>query len=205
MSRNPHHRVFRFSLRAIFMVVALVALGMAWVHSARKQRDAAEQVYDSNPSATLLYDYQVADDGRLAESSEPPGPAWLRERLGVDYLSDVVGVDLFYATDADLAEIARLPELRRLYLARAVDVTDAGLAHLEGLQQLRLLILDDADQVTDQGLRSIGRLKSLVLVELDQGRRMTPAGIEQLKRDLPGCRILIHNEAESQGLALSTR
>jgi hypothetical protein len=127
----------------------------------------------------------------LNDSLIPPGPKWLRERCGVDLFSSIAGADLFYATDADLARLARLPNLRRLHLARSVDVTDVGLKHLEKLRHLKLLVLDDADQVTDRGLRSLGRLKSLKLLQLDLGRRMTRAGIEQLKRDLPNCRVEI--------------
>lgn len=175
----------------MLILVALVALVLGWVHSARDQRQAAARLQKSNPSAALVYDYEVGVDGRLKRSAKPPGPGWLRERWGVDYLATVVGADMFYATDADLQYLARLPNLRRLNLARSVDVTDAGLAHLEGLKHLKLLVLDDADQVTDRGLRSLGRLKRLAHLRLDVGRRMTPAGIEQLKRDLPSCRIEI--------------
>ena len=193
MRESPfNRRRFRFSLRAMLVVVALVGLVLGWVHGARFQKQAAARVRESNPSATLLYDYEVDVDGRLMESSAPPGPEWLRERLGVDCFSSVVGANLFYATDADLECLVRLPNLRRLCLERSVDVTDAGLKHLEGFKNLKLLVLDDADQVTDEGLRSLGRLKSLALLQLDLGRRMTPAGIEQLKRDLPNCRIEIY-------------
>jgi len=190
-SLYTRHR-FRFSLRAMLVVVALVGLVLGWVHGARFQKQAAARVRESNPSATLLYGYEVDVDGRLQESPQPPGPEWLRERLGVDYLSSVVGADMFYATDADLKCLRRLPNLRRLNLARSIDVTDAGLKHLKGLKKLKLLVLDDADQVTDEGLRSLGHLKSLALLQLDLGRRMTPQGIERLKRDLPNCRIEIH-------------
>lgn len=183
---------FRFSLRAMLVLVTLVGLVLGWVHSARDQRQAATRLQKSNPNAVVLYDYEVGADGRLKESSAPPGPEWLRERLGVDYLSSVVGADMFYATDADLKCLRRLPNLRRLNLTRSIDVTDAGLKHLEGLKKLKLLVLDGADQVTDEGLRSLGRLKSLALLQLDLGRRMTPAGIEELKRSLPNCRIEIH-------------
>jgi hypothetical protein len=188
----------------MLVVVALVGVVLGWVHGARFQRQAATHVQESNPSATLLYDYEVGADGRLKELSAPPGPEWLRERLGVDYFSSVVGADLFYATDADLACLRRLPNLRRLYLARSVDVTDAGLKHLEGLKNLKLLVLDDADQVTDEGLRTLGRLKSLAILQLDLGRRMTPAGIDQLKRDLPGCRIdVLDAQPDREPLALA--
>jgi hypothetical protein len=203
MTQSNDKRRLRFSLRALLVVVAVVGLALAWVHSARFQGQMAEQVAQSNPSVTLLYDYEVDADGRLVEKPQPPGPAWLRERAGVDYLSSVVGADMFYATDADLECVARLPKLRRLYLERAVDVTDAGLKQLEGLHHLKLLVLDDADQVTDEGLRSLGRLKSLAILQLDFGRSMTPAGIEQLKRDLPNCRIDVF-DAEAQEQPLGT-
>lgn len=206
MSRSPHNcRRFRFSLRAMLVVMAMVGLVLGWVHAARFQKQAAALVEQSNPSATLLYDYEVDANGRLNDASAPPGPEWLGERLGVDYFSSVVGADMFYATDADLECVARLPNLRRLYLERSVDVTDAGLKHMQGLKNLKLLVLDDADQVTDEGLRTLGRLKSLAILQLDLGRRMTPAGIEQLKRDLPNCRIEVlgGERQDSQQLALA--
>lgn len=193
MGRTSLHfdRRFRYSLRFLLIVVALVGVAFGWVHRGREQRQAAQRLRELNRGATVFYDYQVGADGRLTDSSESLAPAWLGERFGADYFSSVVGADLAYATDADLECLVRLPNLRRLYLARSVDVTDAGLAHLAKLKQLKLLVLDDADQVTDAGLRTLGRLKSLALLQLGLGRRMTPAGIEQLKRDLPNCRVEI--------------
>jgi hypothetical protein len=188
---TSNRRVFRFSLRAMLIVVAIAGLVFAWVHSAREQRQVADALRRSNPSARVLYDERVADDGEL-QTSAPSGPAWLRDRLGVDYVSSVAGADMFYATDDDLAHLERLPNLRRLYLERAVDVTDAGLEHLLALKRLKFLVLDDAEQVSDEGLRTLARLKSLAVLHLDLGRRMTPAGIEHLKRSLPHCRIEIH-------------
>jgi hypothetical protein len=66
---------------------------------------------------------------------------------------------------------------------------------------LKLLVLDDADQVTDAGLRTIGRMKSLTRLQIDLGRRMTPAGIDQLKRDLPNCRIEVVDDSQRDVLA----
>lgn len=196
MSDRPkNRRLLRFSLRALLIGVALVGLVFTWVHSARYQRQAAAGLRTSNPSAAVLYDDQVDAEGEL-NASQPSSPTWLQERLGVDYFSSVVGADMFYATDDDLAHLVRLPNLRRLYLERSVDVTDAGLRHLQGLKHLKLLVLDDADQVSDEGLRTLSRLKNLASLHLDLGRRMTRAGIEQLKKSLPKCRIEIHRPDE---------
>jgi hypothetical protein len=187
-------RPFRFSLRAVLILVAVVALVMGWVHDVRERHATAMRVRTSNPGAVLLHDHQVTREGHVQ-----PTPAWWNWD---EYLADVAGADLSYPTDEELKTLSRLTSLRRLYLARAVDVTDAGLAHLERLTRLRLLVLGDADQVTDAGLRSLGRLKSLTFLKLDLGRRMTPAGIEQLKRDLPHCRIEIDDDASGDDLAV---
>jgi hypothetical protein len=187
----------------MFAVLAAFALVMGWVYRARQQRELKARVTKSNPSATLLYDHQVGSDGRLAATPEEPGPRWLRERAGIDYLANIAGVELFYPTNADLQHVARLPRLRRLYLARAVDVTDAGLAHLTGLTRLKLLVLEDADQVTDAGLDAIGRIKSLEILELVPGRQMTPAGIGRLKRALPHCTIRIQGDTANPPLVLA--
>jgi hypothetical protein len=200
MPQLSANRRFRFSLRAVLVAIALAALALGWVHSVRQEREAAARVQKSNPGAVLLHDAQVTADGELRSA-----PARWHDRFGTQYFARVAGADLMYPTDSELAQLARLPNLRRLYLVRAVDVTDAGLAHLEGLQNLKLLVLDDADQVTDAGLRSIGRLKCLARLELDLGRRMTPAGIAQLKRDLPHCRMEICAEEVPQSFALSAR
>ena len=54
------------------------------------------------------------------------------------------------ATDADVAECWKLPELTMLHLS-GTQVTDAGLVHLKGLSQLTWLYLPDT-QVTGAGV-----------------------------------------------------
>ncbi len=127
-------RYSRFSLRALLVLVALSAFAFAWVQRAHYQHMAVEQLLKSNPSAVVLYEYQVNPDGSLIQNGTPPGPKWLRERLGTDFVSDVAGVDMLYATNADLKSVARFPHLRRLHLERTVDVTDAGLKNLKSLR-----------------------------------------------------------------------
>jgi hypothetical protein len=109
--------------------------------------------------------------------------------VGIDYLSSVAGVELFYATDADIDCLMPLPALRRLSLDRSIDLTDAGLAQVARLKHLKRLALNEADQITDDGLQSLARLTNLVELHIDLGRHMTPAGIERLRKTLPRCRI----------------
>ena len=56
-------------------------------------------------------------------------------------------------TDTDLAILARVPELKQLWLSRT-QVTDAGLVHLAGLPELDLLYLSET-QVSDQGVSQL--------------------------------------------------
>jgi hypothetical protein len=66
-----------------FMV--LVAAGSSWLgvkmKQARRQREAVEAIVKLGGGAK--YDYELRSDGK------PPGPAWLREFLGLDFLADV--------------------------------------------------------------------------------------------------------------------
>jgi hypothetical protein len=191
-------RASQFTLRTLLAATAVVALAMGWVHSARSQRQAREALLLSNPAAVVLYGNQVADDGKLTLNAPPSAPRWLRERVGIEYLSSVVGVELFYATDADVECLVRLSALRRLSLDRSIDLTDAGLATLAQLQGLKCLALNEADQITDDGLQSLARLTNLVALHIDLGRHMTPAGIERLRKSMPRCQISVGGETVAE-------
>ena len=82
----------------------------------------------------------------LADRWEPYGR--LFDRLAGVHLGDT-------ATDADLAHLSGLTELRALYLYDT-QVTDAGLVHLAGLTKLRGLSLSDT-RATDAGVAELRR------------------------------------------------
>ena len=54
-------------------------------------------------------------------------------------------------TDAHLALLKELPEVRSLFINLA-NITDAGLAHLSGLTELRVLMISESDKITNSGL-----------------------------------------------------
>ncbi len=194
---RPRVRAPQFTVRTLLAATAIVALAMGWVHAARGHRQAREALLLSNPAAAVLYGYQLDAEGRLTLDAPPAAPERLRSLLGIDYLSNVAGVELFYATDADIECLVRLPVLRRLSLDRSIDLTEAGLARLARLRQLRSLALNEADQISDDGLQSLASLTNLVELHIDLGRRMTPSGIERLRRSLPHCRISTSGDASA--------
>ncbi len=85
-------------------------------------------------------------------------------------------------TDADLARLRSLPQLKRLYLA-GTQITDANLATLSGLSQLRELALIDT-AVTDAGLEHLKGLHVLKELSLKH-TRVTEQGIKRLRSALP--------------------
>jgi hypothetical protein len=182
---------FRFGLRTFLLAVLVAALALAYVSSVREQREAMRSARASNPSMTLLYEYQLDAAGHLNRDGQPPGPEWLRERAGIDALSSIAGADMFYPTDADMSELARFPNLRRLVMERSIDLTDAGMKSIGGLKALEYLVMGEAEQVTDAGLLELTRLKRLKELRMDEGRAMTTAGIEALKARMPWCCIRV--------------
>ena len=89
-------------------------------------------------------------------------------------------------TDAGLAAIASLPNLRVLHLEKT-PVGDAGLVHLKGLAGLEYLNLYGT-QVTDAGLAHLEGLKNLKNVYLWQSK-VTDAGADKLRKALPNAKI----------------
>ncbi len=184
--------------------MALAGFAFAWVGRAHYQQRSVAQLVTSNPSAVVLYEYQVNADGSLNKDGLPPGPAWLRDWLGIDFMSDVAGLEMLYATNVDLECVARFPHLRRLHLERTVDVTDEGLQHLKSLRYLRWLVLGEANQVTDAGLQTLAKLKRLKVLRMDFARHMTAVGVEELKESLPNCEVEIRADPDEPLDKLST-
>lgn len=63
-------------------------------------------------------------------------------------------------TDADIAEIAKLPALNELEIV-ADKLTDAGLAALARIRNLQVLHLEGTAQMTDEGLKALATLPRL--------------------------------------------
>ena len=89
-------------------------------------------------------------------------------------------------TDAGLKEVAKLTQLKGLYL-EGTEITDVALKEVAKLKHLNFLALN-LTQITDAGLKEVAKLKQLRFVNLED-TKVTKAGVDQLIKALPKCRI----------------
>ena len=88
--------------------------------------------------------------------------------------------------DAEMADVARFPNLVRLHLERT-PVTDGDIARVRTLQHLEYLNLHGT-KVGDGGLMHLAGLKNLRSLYLWQSAA-TPAGVDRLRAGLPKVRV----------------
>ena len=119
----------------------------------------------------------------------PPDPIALVTQLGGTVTREItrdgdriVRVDLHetQVTDAQLAVIATLTDLRELDLRKVPHITDAGIVHLQRLVKLEKLNLFRT-QLSDAGIAALGDMHVLDTL-LIGGTRITERGVEQLSK-----------------------
>jgi hypothetical protein len=187
-------RVFRFSLRTLFIVTTVIAVWLGLqCKRAREQQLAVDRIAELG--GFVGYDFEYGRDGARIKDATPAGWPWLRKIVGDHYFQRVVRVHLDEraVTDADLkligklrhttsldlndtdisddgmAMLSSLSRLQYLGLART-RVSDAGLQHVEGFRDLKLLILEDT-AVGDDGVRALTRLQRLEILVLSGTRK----------------------------------
>jgi Leucine-rich repeat (LRR) protein len=201
---KPRRPWFRFSLRFLLLLVAVVAVPLAWkVNRARNQRLVVAEIERLN--GHMYYDYERNFNVGLSTSvvPQPPGPNWLREFLGIDYFADIVHVNVRGPQVANdtLARIASLPHLQLLgvdsdritdrgvamvasskelisFGVASKSVTVASIDHLQGLPNLQFLRCSGS-QVNDSWIEHIARLKSLDTLALNH-TQVTDQGLAGL-------------------------
>ena len=189
-------RWFQFRLRTLLIAILVLSLPLSWLawkmEKAKRQREAVERIF--HQGGQVFYDDESY--GWVAEEHFP-GPEqrrWLRQVLGVDLFSNVWKINL---GEADIENVAALPQLR--YLS-AYDVADADLEHVARLTQLLELHLfygqlTDAGLVTSQGVGSVGTV--------GVGRHPSHAGRRrQAPRDVAQLCDPVLIEADGRGVVL---
>ena len=191
-------RFLRYSLRTALLVVLVLSVWMGWqANRAARQRGAVAALGEFD--AIVMYDFQEFGfpnsssrvEGFMANggfeqhySRTPTDPQWLVDLLGVDALHRVVSVWIKDESfdDSDMARLAALPHLKRVYLF-GTNITDRGLAHLQEHNDLEILELDRT-KVTDAGLAHLRGLDKLEFLGAN-GTGVTREGARGLMDTLP--------------------
>ena len=131
----------------------------------------------------------IVEEAIRKELKKPEG------KLTKSYLEEVTRLVLNgtkKVTDAGLKEVAKLTQLKGLYL-EGTDITDAGLKEITKLKQLSFLALNQT-QITDASLKDVAKLKQLKFINLED-TKVTESGVTQLQKTLPKSKIK-HNAKE---------
>jgi hypothetical protein len=180
---RPLRRYVRISLRTLFVLTTVCALGLGYLSKcARDQRAAVQRIHELGGSVS--YDFQYADgeaNGKLLKNPQPPGWSWLRRLIGPEYFQDVVraSLDKKQVNDDDLRLIGKLTRLNTLGLNHT-GVSDAGLKHLDELKRLCSLGLAET-QITGAGLRVVSHFDNLDTLILQDASRIDDDCIQHVK------------------------
>ena len=174
-------RRFQLRLRTLLLLVTLIAVACAVyalerVGSQRRLKETVKLIggkvaydWETDPWRILITRPSYANHAAFGEpnyypapslliysgtpwASGPPGPQWLRAKLGDEWFQDIVCISIMRsASDPLLRQIGECRSLRGLTIWRSPEISDAGigsLANLKALEELRL----SASNVTDAGL-----------------------------------------------------
>ena len=198
-SVRPRRNWRALSLRSLLVLFTLLAIWVGVIANRAREQRRIVNALSQYPNAMIMYDYQwdLSAGGEIPKPrplSPPPGPLWVRSRLGDEYFVTVIGLfltgDWNRASDPPLREaletIGELPNLRVLSL-EGLPITDAELGAVAGQTNLTYLWLDETP-ISDAGLVHLRRMRKLKYLYLRQSN-VTDAGIDALKRELPDTRI----------------
>jgi hypothetical protein len=173
-------RLMRFRLRTLLVVVSLVAVLFGyWIVPARRQARAVQAL--AALGAEMRYDFQsiliwMPEFGGR-RPSPPPGPKFIREYLGVDYLS---GID---AVDVPRVWLTFDPKIP---IGSPSGMRDDDYRHLADLKHLMYLSVDGGP-LSDKAMPHIGRARTLLSIRLWLDREpplkdatLPPQGISDL-------------------------
>ena len=159
---------------------------------AAKQREQAVVQTLVENGWSVIYDYQLAADGKFDPTLQPRGPDWLRRFLGDEFFGDPARLFAEIPVDSQLAEVK--DSLRQLHTVKYVEIcggselTDKGLAILVDLTELESLEFIAGSEITDASIPKLKRLTKLKWLSLGS-RHISEHSLRELKMVLPSCKI----------------
>jgi hypothetical protein len=157
--------------------------------------------YGSIGDGAVQYDFQLSDDLE-STVADPPGPAWVRDWLGIDYLATVRGAKPSQLDEQSLGALRALSGLRSLEINDTVHPIDALMHDLSHFPQLEKLALNGAP-VTDDQLKVLPSLARLRILEIQNCGSITDAGLEQITRLAGLERLTLRGETHLTDAALA--
>lgn len=160
----------KFSLRALLVVLTALCIWLGVIaNRARRQEEALKAIQAAD--GIVYFSYQLApvdadpDRFYLVDNAAPLAPPWLRRMVGEDYFRTVTTVELNNRnlTQADLAQLEKLPRVNWLSLTSAKVLDEDGVA----------------SPVSDADLESISNLKDLGFLQI-AGNEVHGSGLEHL-------------------------
>jgi hypothetical protein len=207
-------RCFQFRLMTLLVVIGVigVCLGL-WSNRSRKQQAAVAKVRELG--GWVYYDFQGYDPrkGCIDPKAESSVPKWLGAWLPIDFVHDVVMVNMTFCddkgyretnpreTDEALTQLESFPRLRGLYL-QGGHASDEGLRHVGRLRRLECLVIWRATGVTDVGVAHLANVHSLTSLAIMKGGQFGDGSLKVAAK-LPRLRRLCvyENCISDQGLA----
>src|SRR5262245_7650951 len=131
-------------------------------------------------------------------------PGWIAKlggRIERDGAGRIVAVNLrgSWINDAEMIDLARLPDLERLDLSHT-RISDEGMLNLKPAPKIKELKLFYSEWITDQGMTAIKQWKHLKRLDL-RGTRISDGALEIVSK-MPGLEALdiAHTEVTDVGL-----
>lgn len=208
MKTLPRRRRFlQFSLKTLLLLTFAVAVSCAWFKAKldRKERERTAIAEIRKNGGTAGHVWRQWPPGPWSiDMKIPPGPKWLRKRLGDDFFSDVVAVSVSgdqitaewlthlepltemtvahftwtRITNDGVRYMTRFKKITELRLDRTV--TDDGLACLKEFPELKHLNLSGCSGVSDAALVHLKEITTLEALWLDE-TSVTDAGLVHLE------------------------
>ena len=127
LRKNKTSRRFskNFSLRTLMASITICCLLVGWyVVRSQNQRACVKSIIENGGRVIYSYPYKNA---KFDAQAKPPGPKWLRDSLGIEFLDRVCGIDFSNQNISELPDLANVSGIQTLWL-RNTNLDDSTFA-----------------------------------------------------------------------------